>query len=134
MKVSICSFKEMAAGIEYLGLIDNKAVFKIGSNIYSYTPDENHHDTIAWDQEIRSQIGDYNKTGTALNYVKSTSSGFDKKTECKFTNNSTEDMSETTTTSDMSLELVDTSDYDKSHDKNHINDKPKYNKDGEVVQ
>lgn len=132
MRISRQSFIEMAAGIEYLGLIDDKAVFKIGSTTYSYTPDDDHKDTTAWDQEIRSQIGTYNKTGTALNYVKKTSSGFDKKTESN--NNSTEDLSETTTTSGMSLELVDTSDYDKSHDKNHINDKPEYNKDGEVVR
>lgn len=124
----------MATGIEYLGLINDKAVFRIGNNVYHYAPDENHQDTIAWDQEIRSQIGDYNKTGTALNYVKGTSSGFDKYTESvKLNTNSTEDLSETTTTSDMSLELVDTSEYDRSHDKNHINDKPEYNKDGEVI-
>lgn len=126
MKVQIVSMKEMAQGIWYNGVKDDEVSFTIRDTEYRYKPDDAHKDINEWDKEIQSQVGEYGKTGTALNFVKNTSSSYRKiesaeKREC-------------TTTADMDLELVDTTEYDKSHDDDRINDKSKYDKDRKVIK
>ena len=192
MKINVISMKEMAQGIWYNGVKDDEVSFTIRDTEYRYKPDDAHKDIQEWDKEIQSQVGDYGKTGTALNFVKNTSSSY-RKVESKSvketrehynigyylglddsdtdTHKSEEELKqihpeyndsefsnfvdgyeqgyedgekiydnmfasekrECTTTADMSLELVDTTEYDKSHDDDRINDKPKYNRNGEVI-
>lgn len=120
MQINIKSFKEMklqeVEGISYLGIQNGKVAFKIRDRVYRYEPDSQHQDLDAWDSEIRNQIGQYNQTGKALNFVKKTSSNYS--------------LEDTTTTANMDLPLVNTT----CDDEDENRDKRKYSQDGGIIR